>query len=102
MEAMRIVPGRMWELAAKMTLHTTLEPCLMCMGAILLHGIGSVLYGSNDPFGGGTTAVGSLPSFYARQLSKTTWSGPVIPEKCDELYERIKLLERMQDVFSEE
>jgi len=42
MEAMCIVPGGMWELAGKMTLYTTLEPCLMCMGAILLHGIGRI------------------------------------------------------------
>jgi tRNA(adenine34) deaminase len=102
METMRSVPSDMWDQAAKMTLHTTLEPCLMCMGAILLHGIGRVLYGSNDPYGGATSTTACLPPFFARQFSKTIWSGPVFQEECDKLYERIKKLEHMKDVFREE
>jgi tRNA(adenine34) deaminase len=38
----------------RMTLFTTLEPCLMCMGAILLSGIGEIVYAYEDVMGGAT------------------------------------------------
>lgn len=34
--------------------YCTMEPCLMCFGALMLHGIGSVVYAYEDPMGGGT------------------------------------------------
>jgi tRNA(adenine34) deaminase len=37
-----------------LTLAVTLEPCLMCYGAILLAGIGSIVYAYEDAMGGGT------------------------------------------------
>jgi tRNA(adenine34) deaminase len=45
-----------WRLTGT-TLYVTLEPCLMCMGAILLARIDRVVFGCLDPKGG---AVGSL------------------------------------------
>lgn len=39
------------------TLYVTLEPCLMCMGAILLARVEKVVFGCHDPKGG---AAGSL------------------------------------------
>ncbi len=39
------------------TLYVTLEPCLMCMGAILLSRLERVVFGCHDPKGG---AAGSL------------------------------------------
>ena len=39
------------------TLYVTLEPCIMCMGAILLARVARVVYGCSDPKGG---AAGSL------------------------------------------
>jgi tRNA(adenine34) deaminase len=39
------------------TLYVTLEPCLMCMGAMLLARIERVVFGCHDPKGG---AAGSL------------------------------------------
>jgi tRNA(adenine34) deaminase len=38
----------------KCSLFCTMEPCLMCYGAILLSGIGTIVYGFEDPMGGGT------------------------------------------------
>lgn len=35
------------------TLYTTLSPCIMCSGAILLYGIPRVVIGENDSFEGG-------------------------------------------------
>lgn len=38
----------------QITLYCTLEPCLMCFGAILISGIGSLVYAYEDAMGGGT------------------------------------------------
>ncbi|RPH50680.1 MAG: nucleoside deaminase [Desulfobacteraceae bacterium] len=38
----------------EMTLYCTMEPCLMCFGAILLSGIGKIVYAYEDVMGGGT------------------------------------------------
>lgn len=45
-----------WRLVGT-TLYVTLEPCIMCMGAILLSRIDRVVFGCHDPKGG---AAGSL------------------------------------------
>jgi tRNA(adenine34) deaminase len=45
-----------WRLSGA-TLYVTLEPCIMCMGAILLARIDRVVFGCHDPKGG---AAGSL------------------------------------------
>ncbi len=45
-----------WRLTGT-TLYVTLEPCIMCMGAILLSRIDRVVFGCHDPKGG---AAGSL------------------------------------------
>jgi len=38
----------------KLTLYCTMEPCLMCWGAILLSSIGTVVYAYEDAMGGAT------------------------------------------------
>lgn len=49
----------------RMVLYATLEPCLMCFGAILLSGIGTLVYAYEDAMGGGTGCDRSrLPSLY--------------------------------------
>jgi tRNA(adenine34) deaminase len=49
---------------AELTLFSTLEPCLMCFGAIILSGIRSVVYAYEDVMGGATqcdlTCLGPL------------------------------------------
>lgn len=40
---------------SKTTLFCTLEPCLMCFGAILLSGIREIVYAYEDVMGGGTS-----------------------------------------------
>ncbi len=42
-----------------------MEPCLMCFGAILLSGIGEIVYAYEDVMGGGTKSdLKSLPPLY--------------------------------------
>jgi tRNA(adenine34) deaminase len=46
------------------TLYVTIEPCLMCVGAIVHARVGTVVYGVSDPRGGAVRSVlqvGSLP-----------------------------------------
>lgn len=38
---------------AKMRIYCTMEPCLMCFAAILLAGIGTIVYAYEDVMGGG-------------------------------------------------
>ena len=38
----------------KLTLYSTMEPCLMCYSALLLNGIHRIVYGYEDVMGGGT------------------------------------------------
>jgi len=39
---------------SRLSLYCTLEPCLMCFGAILLSGIGRLVWAYEDVMGGGT------------------------------------------------
>ena len=94
MEALRSVPAHLWSSSREMTLFTTLEPCLMCAGAILLHQIGRLVFGALDPYGGVGVAVQSLPPYFREQFSLTEWVGPALPAECDPLYTRVRDLER--------
>lgn len=48
-----------------MALYSTLEPCLMCFGALLIAGIGKVVYAYEDVMGGGTRCpLEVLPALY--------------------------------------
>jgi tRNA(Arg) A34 adenosine deaminase TadA len=100
MEALRAVPPGLWPRSKEMTLLTTLEPCVMCAGAILLHGIGRLAFGSRDPNGGVGETLASLPPHFREQLSLVRWIGPVLPAECDPFYARIQELERLRGVGS--
>jgi tRNA(adenine34) deaminase len=98
-EALHNVPEHLWEHARNMTLYTTLEPCLMCMGAILLHRIGRVMYGSSDDYGGASLVIGHLPVYFEDMASKTEWVGPAYPSECDQLFERVMILVKKRREF---
>ena len=60
-------------------LYVTVEPCIMCMGAIIHARIKSVVFGTYDPKGG---AAGSLYNFAEdKRLNHRT---EVIPGVCEE------------------
>ncbi len=48
-----------WRLS-EVTLYVTLEPCIMCAGALLQARIGRVVYGCPDPKGGALTTLYEL------------------------------------------
>ena len=45
----------------KCTLYVTLEPCLMCAGAIVLSRVGKLVYGADDPKAGAVRTVANIP-----------------------------------------
>jgi tRNA(adenine34) deaminase len=93
MEALRAVPEEFWKSPAEMSLFTTLEPCLMCFGSILLHRIGRVVFGSTDGYGGASPVMADLPKYFQERIEHTQWVGPSMPNLCDPLYERLIALE---------
>jgi tRNA(adenine34) deaminase len=93
MEALRSVPPELWSRSREMTLYTTLEPCMMCGGAILLHEIGRLVFGAVDPYGGAGASLDCLPPYFGEEFARIQWVGPAFPEECDPLYERIMELE---------
>jgi tRNA(adenine34) deaminase len=93
MEALRAVPQDLWSRSEEMSLYTTLEPCLMCLGSLLLHGIGRVVFGACDSYGGAGPVLSQLPPFFRKRLEHTQWLGPVLPGECDLLHEHLMALE---------
>ena len=50
---------------SRLTLYCTLEPCLMCFGAILISGIRHIVFAYEDVMGGGTRCdLGRMPPLY--------------------------------------
>ena len=72
----------------EMTCYCTLEPCLMCFGALVLHRMGRVVFGTADPRGGAVSLVEHLPPYVAAKAKAMSWLGPVWPELCDPLCQR--------------
>ncbi len=49
----------------QITVYATLEPCLMCFGALLISGVGTLVYAYEDAMGGGTACDRTrLPALY--------------------------------------
>ncbi|MFO8048750.1 MAG: nucleoside deaminase [Desulfosudaceae bacterium] len=68
---------------AGLTIYSTLEPCLMCFGAILIHGIDRIVYACEDVMGGGTGCdLAGLPSLY-RNRTITIIPGVLRQESLD-------------------
>ena|SRR5215471_5472320 len=96
MEALRSVPTELWRRGREMTCYGTLEPCVMCFGALLLHGIGRIVFGATDEQGGATPLLKHLPPYYADGKCLPDWIGPVASQSCDALYKRtIEKFERL-------
>lgn len=87
MNALDKVDIALWKRSGEMTCYTTLEPCCMCFGRLLLSGVGRIVFGAADTEGGSSCLLPNLPKFYS---SKNTprMTGPVMPDVCDPLFRR--------------
>ena len=88
-ETLAAVPVELWDQASKMTLYTTLEPCLMCLGTVLVHRIGRVVFGSKDVHGGARLVFGKMPEAFEDLLHNSEWIGPALPDECDQLSRKV-------------
>jgi tRNA(adenine34) deaminase len=87
-EALNKIPGdHLHNKSKQMILYTTHEPCVMCLGSIVLHRIGKVVFGGIDPNRGASYLVPHLEKIYLKgNLPEIV--GPVLPEICDALFKR--------------
>jgi tRNA(adenine34) deaminase len=66
------------------TLYVTLEPCVMCAGAMLHARVDRVVYGAPDPKTGAAGSV--LDVFSSKQINhQTSVEGGIMGEECGEL-----------------
>jgi tRNA(adenine34) deaminase len=61
------------------TLYVTVEPCIMCAGAIAWSQVGRVVYGADDPKRGYTTVQGTILH------PKTIVERSILGEECERL-----------------
>jgi tRNA(adenine34) deaminase len=66
------------------TLYVTLEPCVMCAGAIIHARVGQVIYGAPDPKAGACGSVFHLLPSDGRFNHRTECRGGVLAEHCGE------------------
>lgn len=66
------------------TLYVTLEPCLMCMGAIILARIPTVVFGCFDPKGGAAGSLYDL-SHDSRLNHSVEIVSPILEKECSTL-----------------
>lgn len=66
-------------------LYVTLEPCVMCAGAIIHARVESVIFGALDPKAGACGSVFDLLPSVKRFNHSTQCRGPVLADACGEL-----------------
>jgi tRNA(adenine34) deaminase len=91
-EVLEALPPELRARAGEMTLYTTLEPCLMCLGAILVYHVGRVVFGAYDSRGGSSCVLGHMPPAFERIFEEVEWIGPALPQVCDGLSEEVTVL----------
>ncbi len=66
------------------TLYVTLEPCIMCAGAIVLGRLARVVYGADDPKNGGVLSLYRILND-GRLNHSVEVTGGVLKEECGEI-----------------
>jgi tRNA(adenine34) deaminase len=90
MNAMDMVDMAFWYKAHHMTCYTTLEPCCMCFGRLLVAGVRRIVYGTVDTKGGSGCLLPHLPVIFENR--KPEFVGPIASDQCDPLYLRTAAL----------
>ncbi len=79
-----------------LSLYVTLEPCVMCIGAMLHARLARVVYGASDPKTGACGSVLDV-SAVARLNHHTLVKGGVLAEPCGELLRRFFYERRLKE-----
>ena len=66
------------------TLYVTLDPCVMCAGAIIHARIGRLVFGPRDPKAGAVNSVYDVIA-QPRLNHRLEWTGGVLEDECGEL-----------------
>ena len=82
------------------TLYATLEPCIMCTGAILLARVARLVFGAEDSKGGAVSSLYSLLGD-SRLNHRVEVTSGVLEEECRELLRRF-FQERRKAIFTKE
>ncbi|NJN60366.1 MAG: nucleoside deaminase [Coleofasciculaceae cyanobacterium RL_1_1] len=69
------------------TLYVTLEPCLMCAGAIVMARLGLLVYGADDLKAGAVRSIVNIPDCAASNHAVPTIGG-ILDAPCRELLQR--------------
>lgn len=77
------------------TLYVTLEPCLMCAGAILQARIGRLVYGASDPRAGAVESLFQTMKDNRLNHQVETTAG-ILAEACGEILTRFFQAQRSQ------
>ena len=65
-------------------LYVTLEPCVMCSGAIVQTRIKNLYYGASDPKGGAVSSIANIPSL-DKLCHHPNCEGGILAEECSNL-----------------
>ena len=76
-------------------LYVTLEPCIMCMGALIQARISRLVYGAADPKTGAAISLYAIGSDW-RQNHKIAVSGGILADQCGELLKKFFKEKRSQ------
>ncbi|HEX6826006.1 MAG TPA: tRNA adenosine(34) deaminase TadA [Nitrospiraceae bacterium] len=69
------------------TLYVTLEPCAMCIGAIILARVARVVFGARDPKAGACGSLFDLPS-EPKLNHRVAVTGGVLEQECQALIQK--------------
>jgi tRNA(Arg) A34 adenosine deaminase TadA len=83
------LPQLNFEKVDELVLYSTVEPCPMCMSAIIWAGIGSVIYGADIPF---ASKFGNQINIRANEVIAKSWRKIVLKEgilskECEKLFD---------------
>lgn len=68
-------------------LYVTLEPCIMCSGAIVQARIKNLYYGAEDPKGGAVKSIAQIPSM-DKLCHHPNVEGGIMAEECSDILKR--------------
>ncbi|MDO5116563.1 MAG: tRNA adenosine(34) deaminase TadA [Synergistaceae bacterium] len=66
------------------SIYVTLEPCVMCSGALVQCRMGRIVFGAKDPRAGGCRSLYEIPSD-PRMYHRCAVSGGLLADECAEL-----------------